>query len=78
MNTFQKLYEQNIVKNNVEFEIRLGKQTSKQFKSCIDKNNFKLLMKNLNNQNWKTKSESIDTDIFVNNCFSVKINYLEP
>ena len=65
MNTFQELYEQNIVKNNVEFEIRLGKQTSKQFKSCINKDNFDLLMKNINNQNWKTKSESTDTDIFL-------------
>lgn len=81
MNTFQELYEQNIVKNNVEFEIRLGKQTSKQFKSCINKDNFDLLMKNINNQNWKTKSESTDTDIFLhggyrktNNIVIKKIN----
>ena len=66
MNNFQTLYEKYIVKENVEFEICLGKQVSKHFTNCINKSNFNKVKTKLNNQKCDKIEETNYTEYLLN------------
>jgi hypothetical protein len=67
MNVLENYYNKHIIEKNIEFEIRLGKQFSNQFKNITTENNFKNLQNNFNKcQIWKKIVEENTTDVFLN------------
>ena len=62
MNNFQASYEKTIMKENVEFEICLGKQLSKHFTNCTSKEMFYKIKKKLDIQNWNRIEDYSDMD----------------
>ena len=62
MNNFQASYEKNIIKENVEFEICLGKQLSKHFTNCTSKETFYKIKNKLDSGNWNKIEDYNDTE----------------